>query len=242
MFFRDRTKSVAAEAQPRLNSDIRFALKHRNGMLTPHNIAGLFGRQGRLGFYMAMKASDGNPDVQADLLRRAADRNFDLARMTRGDAAGALGHLAAQDIPLVEGQKLAPIDSIGAESWAQRFTDVLTPVLKESPGATLYSVAYSTYVGLDKLAELSLQKKHTLGILHPSQFGQEGQIGFMLEPGSADIAVKPLAHDFERPADAVVFDDALYSGNVRSQVDRFWGQAGPPQFVAAFVDMSRKPN
>lgn len=237
------------ERPPSLPVDVKFALRYRDAQLGPRDIARLFdNRLAHLGFYMAMKAGEGAQAVQAGLLSKAAEQAFDLSKLTKHDAAEALGHLASKEFPFVKGQKVAPVHSLGVDAWKARFADKLRPLVGEegeraegqAPDRPLFMVANAPYVGLDELAKLSLMRGRSLGILQPAHFGQTVEpVGFMLEPGDeGGVTVNALEHDFTRPDGAVIFDDAMHTGAVRDEVTRFWGDtAVRPDFVAAFVDV-----
>ena len=239
MLRRTQPNSLPTEAPRILPHDVKFALKHRDAMLNPNDVRRLFdNRLGHLGFYVAMKASDGNHDVQAGLLRRVVERRFDLGRLTRTDASEALEYLAAQDPPQVKAKKIAPIDGLGLDVWNQRFTQTLEPVLREEGEPPLFVVANSPFVGLGQIAALTLDKGRPLGIIKPSRFGQtDGPVGFMIEPTASGHDITPLSHDFVRPERAVIFDDAIETGSVRDQVLQFWGSPETPSFISVFVNV-----
>ena len=217
--------------------DVRFAIQNRQSMLKASDIAKLF-RNGlqHLGFYMAMKASAENDEIQKDLLDRAAGHKFDLSRLTSADADSALTHLEANSPANVKGSKLHTVILHGVKRWNMHFTEVLEPVMQEHPESTLFMVANAPYVGLDELAALSLLRGRALGILKPGRFNQKvSPVGFMLEPTAAGMDIHALKHDFERPEQAIVFDDEVSTGNVRGQVMEFWGESNLPSFVTSFA-------
>ena len=243
MFSLHKKAAPDFESQPPiLPSDVRFALQYRDGQLKTGDVDKLF-RNGLqpLGFYMAMKASKDNDAVQADLLDRAAANNFDLTRLRPADATGAMKHLETQSPPSVEGKKLHSVMSLhGIKGWSGRFTEAIAPALSQKPESELFMVAHAPYVGIDELAALSLLRGRRLGILKPERLLQTEQpVGFMLEPRSQGVDITALSHDFDRPDQAIIFDDALAKGAARDRVMNFWGAESSPDFITAFVVQNR---
>lgn len=220
-----------------LPSDIRFALRYREAMLSPRDIERLVGSGfARLGFYLAMKAADNNDSVQAELLARVSARGFNVSETNLEDLGGALTHLNAQETPFVSGVKLGQVSRYGLEHWVNRFDQVIAAAQDKRPEAPVFIVANAPYIGLDVFARRSLDKGVSLAILKPNRFEQESlPVGLVLSPSNSGTNIDTLPFDFFRPPDAIVFDDVIHSGQVQDQVNNFWLRQAtlPPHFISA---------
>jgi len=218
-----------------LPSSVLYALKYRRGMLDSRNVGPLFKTNlAHLGFYLLMKATDDNDHLQSELLQLAFERDFVYDQLPAAKINEALEHLAAQDPPQVNGVKLAGVSRAGFQTWNHRFSTRLRESVGEDDA--LFMVANAPYVGFHELAQNSLLRMKSLGVLKPSRFDQaELPVGFLLQAQGSGLDVRPLEHDFERPASAIVFDDVLHEGDVRQQVFDYWtgNGADQPRFITA---------
>lgn len=214
---------------------ISFALQHRGAALYSKDVRPLFRTNiANLGFYLLMKATDDNDALQADLLRHAYRAGFQYDRIPSGLVDTALTHLDRQKPPQVSGAKLGIVSRAGFSNWTDRFAMTLDATVGEDD--TLFMVANAPYVGLHEIAQRSLLRARNLGILKPSRLeSPELPVGFLLQPEGTSVDVLPLAHDFQRPDGAVVFDDVLHRGTVRRSVVDYWTRDGAeqPRFVTA---------
>lgn len=206
-----------------LPSTVRTALAHNEAQLGPREIRELMvpeRRMQRLGFYAAIKAADGNYDLQAQLLEKVSGKDFDLTQLTVDDIAGVLDDMEARKAT-VNGRKLAVISrNSGFTTWSsdlgKRLDDTTVP-----EDAPFFTVAYSSLIGIDALA----RKKgghRPLHILNPNSFTTDSDhVGHVVHPNGE---VKLLPRDFMRPDGAVVIDDIERSGDTRRAIQEFWGE------------------
>lgn len=218
---------------------VRTALSYNEAKLTRCHIErGLLAhdRFKNLGFYLLMKATDAEDYLQTSLLNLISGMDFRFADLDRSEipVLSALDHLDSQPQPFVQGGKLAQISRHGSENWLNNFDKALKPKMDDPNPPKLFAVANSVYVGLSKVASLSVMRGEPLRILKPSRFDNPDEpVGFTLSPDGDSIKTTPLERDFERPENAIVFDDVTSHGTVKSQVMEFWGDARPPDFTAA---------
>lgn len=204
--------------------DVRFALQYRKAKISVKDIETLV-KSGflRFGFYLAMKSATEDDEIQATLLHKMANNGFDFSNLTINDIEPALERLRQKEDPTVPGGKLAQVSRHGFRNWAVGFHNTLDKLDEAYPGAPLFTVADSTYYGIDVLAAHSVLQGRPLGILKPDRYKQpERPVGFVLEPGFPEITVSSLPNDFERPPGAVIFDDVLNSGSVLRKTVEYW--------------------
>ncbi|MBW3568827.1 hypothetical protein KY385_01730 [Candidatus Parcubacteria bacterium] len=187
-----------------------------------------------------MKATDENDSIQERLLRRVASHRFDLSLATSDDFTDALSYFEDQPDPTVKGVKLAQVSRRGFGSSIKNFHRTIQPKLEVDDRPELFMVADAPYIGLDALAVHSLKRGYSMGILKPTRFEQPDlPVGFMIEPADIGVNISPLAHDFPRPENALLFDEIVNTGSVRDKTLAFWGPQQPqPDFVTAHVSGS----
>lgn len=224
-----------------LPESVRNALGHNGAKLSRTDIEkGLLAndRFKNLGFYMLMKATDDQDAIQAGLLDMMSATGYNFAQLDREDAPvqRALEYLDDREQPFVQGEKLAMISRYGFTNWLDNFDRALRPAMEGDSPPELYIVANSTYVGLDRIASLSVMEGGLLRVLKPSRFDSPQEpIGFTLPATGSSEGTTPLPHGFERPENALVFDDVTNQGAVRDQVMNVWGDGPKPEFVAGIV-------
>lgn len=228
-----------SEVLPRSVGD---ALQYSGAHIGPGHIRELMvpaRRMQRFGAYAALKASDGNEALQRDLLERLAARQFDMSQLTVEDIAHVLDDMERRE-ETVMAKKLAEVSMKGFGHWMDHFNTQLDS--KVDDHAPVFTLAYSTLIGLDGLARVTHQQGKPLHILNPNAFDDHERqgVGYVVRPdGTVDI----LHRDFERPDSAVIIDDIENSGKARRQVEAFWGEGAnyvPLAKVAQLDDNSRE--
>jgi hypothetical protein len=227
--FRSRP-ARAPEAAPHklLPFDVRYALQYRDANLRQKDIAALF-RNGfpELGFYLTMKATSENDPAQMKLLERVTGDQPGVARMRAEDAAFALETIEGATI---KAAKIASISRYGMPGWLNHLNTALVQGMSEVPEETpVFMLANAPYSGLDVIMRHTVSRGAPLNILKPNRFGQTEQpVGFSLTPDPEDgtVAIDQLSHDFERPPEALLFDDMVRTNATMTEAIGFWCMSG----------------
>lgn len=234
---------------------VRFGLQHGEAMLTSREVSSLYRSNfGELGFYLTMKASEGEDSLQRGLLTKVAQKDFDPSRMTIEDASEVLdamrtreqvaadNNLSAIEVRRssgVQGGKLGEVSRHGFRDWIESFEPVLRTVFQREPDTELFLIANATYIGLDVVARHTVRQGRPLNVLRINDFDQpERPVGWRIDPVGNDVTIEALPNDFKRPEKAVVFDDTVRSGKNRGIVFKYWargGQQKPPVYTSAQI-------
>lgn len=199
------------------------ALQYKGAEIGPGHIRELMvpaRRMQRFGAYAALKASDGNEALQVDLLQKLAGYQFDMSKLTVDDIAAVLDDMEQRE-HTVMAKKLAEVSLKGFGAWVNHFNRQLDDKLNED--TPVFTLAYSTLIGLDGLAKATHGGGRPLHILNPNAFDDHTRVnvGYVISP---DGRIEPLPRDFKRPDGAIIIDDIENSGKARQKAEAFWGE------------------
>lgn len=224
-----------------LPESVRYDLKYKAGQTGSAGVRELMvpaRKMQRLGLYAALKAADGRPELQLPILERLVELNFDISQLKVEDFGQVLDDMDGRQ-STVDIKKLAEVSRKGFDNWPSQFGEQLAE--KVSPDASIFALAYSAVMGIDKLAQ-ARSGDRALHILIPNSFDDASlpSVGYVIHStGSIDL----LPRDFARPASAVVIDDIENTGSTRRQVADFWGPSNldyVPLLGRNTIDAQRK--
>lgn len=208
--------------------DVRYAFRYKGASMGPKEIHTLL-RNGfpHLGFYLAMKGNADNDEVQAATLRKVLHRGGNPRSFTLEDAQPAI---EALDNSGVEGQKMRAVSLYGG-SFYREFSGAVKRAESEPDheDAELFMIPDASYIALNVLHRLTLERGRPLGILRNDRLGQtELPVGMRLTPGDLGVQIDFLSADFERPEHAIIADDTIKTGATMERVTGFWTATGAP--------------
>lgn len=188
--------------------------------------------------YLWVKSLDTDPEKQKQLL-------LDIAVAEQsGEDVGVLRQVlgaALEEMPegtTVQATKIVQVSRQGNNTWADRFLDKAK--LYQQENVQPFLVAYASLQGLRYFNRVAQKQSGHTHILVPSWIAGEGEhCGYDMSFEGKEPEVSFLPRDFVRPADAVIFDETINTGNGMKQMKEFWMQqnSAPPR-VDSVVNLS----
>ena len=185
-------------------------------------------QQQRFGLYAAMKAANGEIDLQHDMVKRFVIKDADFSQVTREDIEPVLQMMREKDMTIAA-DKLAEISRKGFDNWVDFFMDRFAQIVPQD--APVYLLAHSPSICLDRI----LQSRGRVNLLLPTQFESEGTVGFDIDVRNQNTSL--LAHDFARPEGAILVDDIRNTGVSEEKAKDFWGEKNPPSLYLPMAAM-----
>lgn len=226
-FFERKLRPVEKSPQKFLPSDVRYALKYRNGNLNKEEILSLFENFKNETIYLALKGLRHNPEVQKSLIE-----NY-ISHILSGGNENELKlliekSLANMEEEFVPGDKLGQISRQGFDLWKEKFNKLATELSMDE--RRVFLVAHATLMGLDKFVIHFNEKNKTLNILIPSWIEEElKQVGYSIKFENNKFTVNLLDREFEKDSRSVLVDETERTGKMFEKIKRYWTEDGSPE-------------
>ncbi len=176
--------------------------------------------------YLVLKMLDNNPQKQRQLLERLCQaeqsgEDVDQVKTVLFDALLEMPQEAT-----VQAGKLAQISRQGNYNWADQFLGKVRAYSAEEKDPFL--VAYASLQGLRYFTRVVQKKGGTVHILIPNWIHskESDSCGYTVSFSGGVPTVSFLPKTFERPSNAIVFDETKNTGNAIKQIEQFWAHGG----------------
>jgi hypothetical protein len=214
-----------------LPSDVRYALKYKEAILTKSEIEDLnMNHFENEALYLTVKGLQDKPEEQRILLEKyilhtlnktgTKDIDKKVLQSIISDS------LKGNDSITVQGEKIAQISRQGFDFWQEKFKNKARELSEDK--RNVFLVANAMILGLSPFVEEFSKKGKTLHIIIPKWIDEGAHtIGYAVKFEGKEPKVEFLLKNTDKDqALAVLVDDATNSGTVFEKIKNYWKKNG----------------